>query len=127
MEQISNAAALAAQKPSGTSTLSVSHSSPQYRDWIKTQLAMVASAQQATLSREDYRLYSTAMAEFEQRDVVEAIRMLCLRERHEGETAFPALPTALRVIRTVTSDRRRREATKRTKECARCKGTGMEI
>ena len=101
--------------------------SDPHRQWISMQLTVIASARQATVSPMDLRLYSKAMADYHRIDIEAAVQELCLTERRDGETAFPALATVLKALRAVVSARRRRETAKRRENCQTCKGVGWVV
>jgi hypothetical protein len=64
-------------------------------DSIRKLLVILAESQQATVHETAYLTYSKALDGFQKEDLEAAIAELCLKERPEGRTAFPALGTII--------------------------------
>ena len=82
--------------------------------WVTKSLTALATARQATLSRDTLILYASEICDFREDDVSKAIRKIAVRPREEGETAFPDLGTLLKAIKSERSERVNEEEAKRS-------------
>lgn len=85
-------------------------------EWLIGQLAGLAEARQAAVSPTTFDLFATHLSQYEQRDIAAAIRILSLRRRSEGETAFPDLATIDEAVRDERNTRMKGEREQRERE-----------
>lgn len=71
----------------------------QKRSQVINLLTVLAEARQASISEQTLLVYSKALCEFELRAIEKAVNRLSLRERRDGETAFPDLATLLKEVK----------------------------
>lgn len=60
---------------------------------IRKLLTIIAESQQATLQETGFLTYCSGLDGFLMQDLETATAELCLRERQDGRTSFPSLPT----------------------------------
>ena len=103
--------ALTVQSPK---PLAISQScKPPSQSWVMKQLALLATARQATVSRDTYLLYASEISDYPEDEISRAIRKFALRPREEGETAFPDLGTFVQAVKYEGRERRERQAQER--------------
>lgn len=101
-----------AVKPLAISTRPEPPSSP----WLVKRLTALATARQASVSRDTLILYTSELAEYREDDISQAIRKIAFTPREEGETAFPELGTIARTVRSFAIERNRVEERRRRRE-----------
>jgi hypothetical protein len=78
-------------------------------------LTFLATARQASVTRDTLLLYASELQELREDDVSVAIRQIATAPREEGQTAFPDLGT---LLRKVQAEKHRRERHERDEEQA---------
>ena len=68
-------------------------------------LMFLASVRQAEVTEKTYTAYADALSYHRTEDLVQALRALSLKERREGETAFPSLATIAGECKAAMSNR----------------------
>lgn len=80
------------------------------RSKIVALLTAFGIRRQAKLDTADYKLFSADLEHLEMTDLEDALRVLSLKPRAEGQTAFPDLGTILEAVRGVSRARGDRRA-----------------
>lgn len=75
------------------------------QDQIKIQLAKMAIRRQAKMGETEYAVYAYELLHYDLEDITEALDMIGLTARGEGESALPDVGTILEAIRGVVRAR----------------------
>lgn len=77
-------------------------------------LTYLAEVRQANVTGATYRAYAKVLSQSRLMDLQKAIGNLAMRERRDGETAFPALATIVAEVRAASKNRLENRALKET-------------